>query len=391
MRLRSAAPFSRELLACNSLLISRHTLLRRNLSLAAIDSQSAHLAAASSIPPSNIRNFAIIAHVDHGKSTLADRLMSITGAVPEHLGRPQMLDNLDIERERGITIKAQTVSLFHRCQKSGELFLLNLIDTPGHVDFSYEVSRSLAACQGALLLVDCVKGVQAQTVANFFLAFEQSLSIVPVVNKVDLPHAQVEGTLAQMRDAFDMPVDEALRISAKTGAGCDALLPALLERIPPPRARADEPLRLLLFDSWYDDFLGVLCLIEVLGGTLQLGAPLISAASGKRFTTQKLSLMRPLGMHDVDALGPGMVGCVSLGMKHIDDGQVCDPLPSLDDLHAISAYHGGALSSPHRWATRFRRPTTRSLRCPDSNGRSPWSSPVSSPHTSQASRICSMP
>ena len=301
-------------------------LLRRRLSSAA-DTQVAHLAAVASVAPSHIRNFAIISHVDHGKSTLSDRLMAMTGAVPENRARAQLLDSLDVERERGITIKAQTVSLLHRCLESDELYLLNLIDTPGHVDFSYEVSRSIAACQGALLLVDATKGVQAQTVANFFLAFEQDLAIQPVVNKVDLPHADVEGALAQMRDAFDLEVDEALRISAKTGAGCDTLLPALL-RLPPPPARRDAPLRLLLFDSWYDDFLGVLCLVEVLDGVLTVGAPLLSAASDKRFTAQRLSLMRPLGLHEVSALGPGMVGCVSLGMKQIDEAQVGDTLSS---------------------------------------------------------------
>jgi elongation factor 4 len=290
--------------------------------------QAALLDAVTSIPPSNIRNFAIISHVDHGKSTLSDRLMSITGAVPDDRAREQLLDSLDVERERGITIKAQTVSLLHRCPASDELYLLNLIDTPGHVDFSYEVSRSIAACQGALLLVDATKGVQAQTVANFFLAFEQELAITPVVNKVDLAHANVDGALEQMRDAFDISVDEALRISAKTGMGCDALIPALIHRMPPPMARAEQPLRLLLFDSWYDEFLGVLCLVEVLDGTLKVGEQLVSAATGKQFATQRISLMRPLGHHLLETLGPGQVGCVSLGMKQIDEACVGDTLSS---------------------------------------------------------------
>ena len=253
-----------------------HHSLRR-LASSSGDAQATQLDAISTIDPSRIRNFAIISHVDHGKSTLSDRLMSMTGAVPAERARAQLLDSLDVERERGITIKAQTVSLVHRCPQSDELYLLNLIDTPGHVDFSYEVSRSIAACQGALLLVDATKGVQAQTVANFFLAFDQDLAIVPVVNKVDLPHASVDDALSQMHDAFDIEVDAALRISAKTGAGCDALLPALLERVPPPCARADAPLRLLLFDCWYDEFHGVLCLVEVLGGVLRVGKPLLSA------------------------------------------------------------------------------------------------------------------
>ena len=200
----------------------------RQLASAATDQQAKLFAVAHAIPPSHIRNFCIISHVDHGKSTLADRLMDMTGAVPSGKSRAQLLDSLEVERSRGITVKAQTVSLFHRDEASGELYLLNLIDTPGHVDFSYEVSRSIAACQGALLLVDCTKGVQAQTVANFWLAFEQDLAILPIVNKVDLGHADVQGALAQMATAFDTDADEALQISAKTGLGTARMWQALL-------------------------------------------------------------------------------------------------------------------------------------------------------------------
>ena len=257
--------------------------------------------------------------------------MELTGAVSKDASKAQLLDNLAVERDRGITIKAQTVSLLHRDPSTDELYLLNLIDTPGHVDFSYEVSRSIAACQGALLLVDATKGVQAQTVANFFLAFEQELSIVPTVNKVDLGHADVPGALAQMRDAFDLEVDDALKISAKTGQGCDALLPAILERVPPPAACASKPLRLLLFDSWYDDFLGVLCLVEVLDGKLKVGDDVMSAASGKSFGVQQMFLMRPLGPHPLNELGPGQVGCVGLGMKAIEEACVGDTLSSPKD------------------------------------------------------------
>jgi len=220
---------------------------------AAAADQPALLAEVGSIPPERIRNFCIVSHVDHGKSTLADRLMSMTGAVTAKHAQAQLLDSLAVERERGITIKAMSVSLLHRHPTSGEAYLLNLIDTPGHVDFSYEVSRSIAACQGALLLVDATKGVQAQTVANFFLAFEQGLEITPVVNKVDLPHADVEGALAQIRAAFDLETESAHCISAKTGLGTDALLAHVVDELPPPTATADEPLRLLLFDSWYDE------------------------------------------------------------------------------------------------------------------------------------------
>ena len=200
----------------------------RRLASAATDQQAELFAVAHEIPPSHIRNFCIISHVDHGKSTLADRLMDMTGAVPSGKSRAQLLDSLEVERSRGITVKAQTVSLFHRDEASGELYLLNLIDTPGHVDFSYEVSRSISACQGALLLVDCTKGVQAQTVANFWLAFEQDLAILPIVNKVDLGHADVQGALAQMATAFDTDADEALQISAKTGLGTARMWQAVL-------------------------------------------------------------------------------------------------------------------------------------------------------------------
>lgn len=283
-----------------------------------------------SIPPERIRNLCIIAHVDHGKSTLADRLMGLTGAVPEGQGRAQLLDSLSVERERGITVKAQTVSLLHTCERSGETYLVNLIDTPGHVDFAYEVSRSMAACQGALLLVDATKGVQAQTVANFFLAFEQELAIVPVVNKVDLPHADVAGALGQLSDAFDIDTDDdaepPLTISAKTGLGCESLLPAVLERIPPPIASSEIPLRLLLFDSWYDEYEGVLCLVEVLGGRLSQGMAVQSAASGRTYNTSRVALMRPLGQYRLSSLGPGQVGCVSLGMKSIDEALLGDTL-----------------------------------------------------------------
>ena len=282
-----------------------------------------------SIPPERIRNLCIIAHVDHGKSTLADRLMGLTGAVPEGQGRAQLLDSLSVERERGITVKAQTVSLLHTCERSGETYLVNLIDTPGHVDFAYEVSRSMAACQGALLLVDATKGVQAQTVANFFLAFEQELAIVPVVNKVDLPHADVAGALGQLSDAFDIDTDDdaepPLTISAKTGLGCESLLPAVLERIPPPIASSEIPLRLLLFDSWYDEY-EVLCLVEVLGGRLSQGMAVQSAASGRTYNTSRVALMRPLGQYRLSSLGPGQVGCVSLGMKSIDEALLGDTL-----------------------------------------------------------------
>ena len=207
----------------------------------------------SDFPPERVRNFSIIAHIDHGKSTLADRLLELTGAVSP--GARQYLDKLQVEKERGITVKAQTASLVYNRPSDGQSYLLNLVDTPGHVDFSYEVSRSLAACQGCLLLVDASQGVQAQTVANFFLAFEQDLAIVPVLNKIDMPAAEPDRVAQQLGEAFDIPPEETnLRVSAKTGKGLEAVLEAVVERIPPPKGNVDGPPRLLLFDAYHDEF-----------------------------------------------------------------------------------------------------------------------------------------
>lgn len=214
-----------------------------------------------SYTPDMIRNFSIIAHIDHGKSTLADRLLEMTGTVIPQ-GQAQVLDRLQVEKERGITVKAQTAALFYTSE-DGKKYLLNLIDTPGHVDFNYEVACSLAACQGTLLVVDASQGVQAQTLANFFLAFEKDVKIIPVVNKVDLPTAQVDSALKQMETLFDLEPKEAVLVSAKTGLNINALLKAIVERIPPPQASPAKPLRALLFDSWYDDYRGVVSLVEV--------------------------------------------------------------------------------------------------------------------------------
>ncbi len=293
--------------------------------------------ALASFPPERVRNFSIIAHVDHGKSTLSDRLIELTGALRAGVSStkpaattstPQMLDSLAVERSRGITIKAQTVSLLHTDAATNTSYLLNLIDTPGHVDFSYEVSRSLAACQGALLLVDATKGVQAQTVANFWLAYEQELTVTAAINKVDLPHANVEGTLEQMGAIFDIEAADTLAISAKTGSGVPALLSALIARTPPPPASAAAPLRVLLFDSWYDDYRGVLSLVQVLDGELRPDTELLSAASGTVYTVGSIEMMRPLGAVPLPSLGAGMVGCVALGFKSIAEACVGDTLSS---------------------------------------------------------------
>ena len=278
------------------------------------------------MPPERVRNFCIVAHVDHGKSTLADRLMEMCGAVGVGVDRAQLLDDLAVEKERGITVKARTVSLIHQNTSDGLPYLLNLIDTPGHVDFSYETSRSIAACQGALLLVDACQGVQAQTVANFWLAFEQNLSITPVINKVDLPHADIPGTVEQMEAVFGVEAEEVVAISAKTGLGTTELLGALLERTPPPAASRDRPLRVLLFDSWYDEYRGVLCLVQVLDGVLCVGDQLLSAATGKTYPLLQIELMRPSTPVALRGLYAGQVGCISLGMKHIVEANVGDML-----------------------------------------------------------------
>ncbi|KAL4425285.1 hypothetical protein ABPG75_009301 [Micractinium tetrahymenae] len=272
-------------------------------------------------PPARIRNFSIIAHVDHGKSTLADRLLEATGAIAAG-GQAQYLDKLQVERERGITVKAQTVSLVYR-HSDGADYLLNLIDTPGHVDFSYEVSRSLAACQGALLLVDASQGVQAQTVANFFLAFEQDLAIVPVLNKCDMHSAEPGRVAQQLKDAFDIEPPECLRVSAKTGLGLCAVLPAVVERIPPPVGSPDGDLRMLLFDAYHDEYRGVVCLVEVLDGRVQKGDRITAASSGTNYEVGEVGLLAP-EPYPTGELLTGQVGYMLVGMKDTRSARVGD-------------------------------------------------------------------
>ncbi|KAI9188924.1 Translation factor guf1 mitochondrial [Blastocladiella emersonii ATCC 22665] len=276
----------------------------------------------ASYPPERIRNFSIIAHIDHGKSTLADRLLELTGTIRKDRVNKQVLDKLKVERERGITVKAQTVTMFHTYK--GERYMLNLIDTPGHVDFSYEVSRSLSACQGALLLVDVCQGIQAQTVANFYLAFGQDLEIVPVLNKIDLPAADPVRIKQQIETAFELPTDDILQISGKTGINCEAVLDAVVEKIPaPPPAEGQVPVKALLFDSWFDVYRGVICLFKVLDGKITKGDKLVSCHSNRRYDVVDVGIMYP-EQTSTGVLYSGQVGYVILGMKSTSEAHVGD-------------------------------------------------------------------
>ncbi|KAF0300885.1 Translation factor GUF1, mitochondrial [Amphibalanus amphitrite] len=278
----------------------------------------------SHIPLERTRNFSIIAHIDHGKSTLADRLLEITETISPGEGNKQVLDRLQVEQERGITVKAQTASLFYT--HNGEEYLLNLIDTPGHVDFSYEVSRSLQACQGVVLLVDANKGVQAQTVANFFLAFTSDLAIVSVVNKIDLKNADPDRAIAQMQRLFDCDPDKVCRISAKLGTNVQSVLTAVIEDIPPPsQCRRDEPLRALIFDSWFDRYKGCVPLVAVVDGQLAAGDVIVSSQSGQSYEVREVGLLRPQET-PATQLCAGQVGYLHANIRTATEAQVGDTL-----------------------------------------------------------------
>ena len=271
--------------------------------------------------PDCIRNFSIIAHIDHGKSTLADRILELAGTISTRQKAEQFLDKLQVERERGITVKAQTASLFY--EYNGRIYLLNLIDTPGHVDFAYEVSRSLYACQGAVLLVDAVQGVQAQTMANFFLAFDQDLTIIPAINKIDMTNADPDRVANEMNRAFDIQKEDILKISAKVGLGIDKLLDAIVERIPAPKGADEHPLKALLFDSWFDEYRGVVCLIEVIDGTICKGDRITAAHAGHEYEVLDIGIMYP-EPYATDALYTGQVGYLIAGMKTVKEARVGD-------------------------------------------------------------------
>lgn len=271
-----------------------------------------------------IRNFCIIAHIDHGKSTLADRLLERTGRLSEREMKDQILDSLDLERERGITIKLQAVRLTYRAQ-DGEEYILNLIDTPGHVDFSYEVSRSLAACEGALLVVDATQGVEAQTLANCYLALEHDLEIIPVINKTDLPNADPERVLKEIEDTIGLDPSTAIMASAKTGAGADDILEAIVERIPPPQGDPEAPLRALIFDSHFDPYRGVVAYVRVVDGELRRDQAIRMMSTGTTYDVTELGVFLP-HMKPVDRLGPGEVGSVLAGIKNVSDTRIGDTI-----------------------------------------------------------------
>ena len=281
------------------------------------------------IPMERIRNFSIIAHIDHGKSTLSDRLIQRCGGLTEREMSEQVLDSMDLERERGITIKAQSVSLRYQA-KDGETYLLNFIDTPGHVDFSYEVSRSLAACEGALLVVDASQGVEAQSVANCYTAIDQDLEVVPVLNKIDLPAADPDRVIQEIEDVIGIEATDALLVSAKTGEGVDELLEAIVARIPPPQGDEKAPLQALIIDSWFDNYLGVVSLVRVKSGTLKPKQKIMAMSTQRSYGVDRIGIFTPK-MTDTEILRAGEVGFVIAGIKDIDAARVGDTFTSTDN------------------------------------------------------------
>ena len=278
----------------------------------------------------NIRNFCIIAHIDHGKSTLADRLLELTGEVEKRDMEDQILDDMDLERERGITIKAHAVTLKYK-RPNGEEYILNLIDTPGHVDFNYEVSRSLAACEGALLVVDASQGIEAQTLANTYLAIDHDLEVVPVINKIDLPSANPDEAVREIEDIIGIPADDAPQVSAKTGLNVEDVLEAIVEKIPSPVGDANAPLRALIFDSYYDSYRGVIVYVRIKEGSIKVGKTIKMMATGAEFEVVEVGRMSPSGLVKTDKLSAGDVGYIAASIKNIQDTRVGDTVTTVDN------------------------------------------------------------
>jgi GTP-binding protein LepA len=294
--------------------------------------------------PSHIRNFAIIAHIDHGKSTLSDRLLELTGSLTSREMQAQVLDAMDLERERGITIKAHTVRMMYKAQ-DGETYQLNLIDTPGHVDFSYEVSRSLASCEGALLVVDASQGVEAQTLANAYLAISNGLEILPIINKIDLPSADIERTKEMIEKTVGLPATDAIAVSAKTGLNVESILEAVVNLLPPPQGNPDAPLQALIFDSWFDPYRGVIVLARIINGKMRKGMKIKLLSNGKTFDVESMGVMTPKPV-EMQELTAGEVGFFVATIKNVADTKVgdtitsvenpCnDPLPGFEDIKSM--------------------------------------------------------
>ncbi len=297
-----------------------------------------------------IRNFSIIAHVDHGKSTLADRFIQLCGGLADREMQAQVLDSMDLERERGITIKAQSVTLFYQA-RDGERYQLNMIDTPGHVDFSYEVSRSLAACDGALLVVDASQGVEAQSVANCYTAIEQGLEVLPVINKIDLPSADPERVMREIEEIIGIEADDAVRVSAKTGEGVPELLEALIRRIPPPKGDAEAPLQALIIDSWFDNYVGVVSLVRVVNGSVRTGEKIRVVSTGRSYTVDRLGRFTPKPVVE-KSLSTGDVGFIVAGIKEIDGAPVGDTI-TLESRAAAAPLPGFRQIKPRVFAGLF--------------------------------------
>ncbi len=272
----------------------------------------------------HIRNFAIIAHIDHGKSTLSDRLLELTGSLTAREMQAQVLDAMDLERERGITIKAHSVRMMYPA-KDGELYQLNLIDTPGHVDFSYEVSRSLASCEGALLVVDASQGVEAQTLANAYLAINHGLEVIPVINKIDLPSADIQRTQEMIEQTVGLDATDAIPVSAKTGQGVPDILEAIVKRLPPPKGDPEAPLQALIFDSWFDSYRGVIVLARIVNGRMRKGMKIRLMWNGKVFDVESMGVLTPKPV-EIEELSAGEVGFFVATIKNVSDTRVGDTI-----------------------------------------------------------------